>query len=334
MRVRDLDYELPPELIAQRPLPRRDESRLLVYDRADGSVRHRRFSALPAELAARDLVVLNDTRVVPARLRMRRSTGGEVEVLLLEEEREGIWEALARPSRRLRAGEVLTPAAIAAAAGPAPAAASVELLEQREEGRWLVRGVGHLQGETPLPPYIREPLADPGRYQTVYAASSGSVAAPTAGLHLTRALLSELDHVFVTLHVGLDTFRPVSAETLEQHSMHGERFHVEAPAWRRIADADRVVAVGTTSVRALEAAAATHARHGTPTLSGRTDLMIVPGHAFRAVGALVTNFHLPRSTLLALVMAFAGIDATRELYTIAVAERYRFYSLGDAMLIL
>ena len=337
MRVRDLDYELPPELIAQTPLARRDESRLLVYDRATGRVRHRHFSELPEELAAGDLLALNDTRVVPARLRMRRSSGGAIEVLLLEQEGDAVWEALTRPSRRLRAGERLvatTPSGGATAENAAPEPTVVELLEERGEGRWLLRVAGPAVGEVPLPPYIHEPLEDPERYQTVYAASSGSAAAPTAGLHVTPRLLAAVDHVFVTLHVGLDTFRPVSTERLEQHTMHGERFRIEPAAWERIMGAGRVVAVGTTSVRVLETVAESDAKPGAHALSGRTDLMIAPGHEFRAVGALVTNFHLPRSTLLALVMAFAGVDETRELYEIAVAEQYRFYSLGDAMLVL
>ena len=187
---------------------------------------------------------------------------------------------------------------------------------------------GEPAGETPLPPYIVEPLADPSRYQTVYARDAGSAAAPTAGLHFTPELLARLDVEYVTLHVGLDTFRPVAAERLEEHELHGERYEVSPRAWERIAAADRVLAVGTTTVRVLETVAA-----GGP-LAGRTSLFLVPGHRFRRVDALLTNFHLPRSTLLALVMAFAGVEETRALYRLAVEERYRFYSFGDAMLIL
>ena len=309
MHVAELDYELPPELIAQRPLERRDESRLLVHDRTTGDVRHRRFGDLPEELGE-SLVVVNDTRVVPARIPIERPSG---EVLLLERVGDGLWEGLARPTRRLRAGRRYGP---------------VELVEHLGEGRWLLRLDGEPAGEVPLPPYIGVPLDDPERYQTVYAREAGSAAAPTAGLHFTPELLGSLDVERVTLHVGLDTFRPVSVDTLEEHELHGERYSVADAAWRRIDDASRVVAVGTTTVRVLE----TLARGGA--LDGRTELFITPGFEFRRVDALVTNFHLPRSTLLALVMAFAGVEETRELYRLAVAEGYRFYSFGDAMLVL
>jgi S-adenosylmethionine:tRNA ribosyltransferase-isomerase len=202
------------------------------------------------------------------------------------------------------------------------------MLEHLGAGRWRVRLHGEPAGETPLPPYIVEPLGDPARYQTVYARDPGSAAAPTAGLHFTPELLARLDVEYVTLHVGLDTFRPVAAETLEEHELHGERYDVRPEAWERIRAAERVLAVGTTSVRVLETLA-----RGAP-LEGRTSLFVRPGFEFRRVDALLTNFHLPRSTLLALVMAFAGIERTRELYRLAVEERYRFYSFGDAMLIL
>jgi S-adenosylmethionine:tRNA ribosyltransferase-isomerase len=204
----------------------------------------------------------------------------------------------------------------------------VELVEHRGGGRWLVRLEGAPAGEAPLPPYIVEPLADPERYQTVYAEEEGSAAAPTAGLHFTPELLAGLDVERVTLHVGLDTFRPVSAEILEEHEIHTERYRVEGGAWERIAAAERVVAVGTTTVRVLESLA-----RGAP-LEGRTGLFVTPGFDFRRVDALVTNFHLPRSTLLALVMAFMGVEETRRLYRTAIEERYRFYSFGDAMLVL
>ena len=308
-----LDYDLPEELIAQQPAEPRDSARLLVYDRATGDVRHRVVRELPEELTRGELVVVNDSRVVPARLRLRRPGGGAAEVLLLESLGGGLWEALARPSARLRAGQRLGP---------------VEFVAPLGEGRWTVRLDGEPEGETPLPPYIREPLADPGRYQTVYARDPGSAAAPTAGLHFTSELLSRLPVERVTLHVGLDTFRPLSTPTLEEHRLHGERYSVEAGAWERIRAADRVLAAGTTSVRVLESLA-----RGEP-LAGRSRLFVTPGFEFRRVDALLTNFHLPRTTLLALVMAFAGIEETRELYALAIAERYRFYSFGDAMLIL
>lgn len=283
-----------------------------MYDRATGDVRHRRFFELPEELRG-ELVVVNDTRVVPARLRLRRETGGEAEVLLVEQLEDGVWEGLARPSRRLRAGERLGP---------------VELLEPLGEGRWRLRLHGEPDGEMPLPPYITERLGDPARYQTVYARDAGSAAAPTAGLHFTPELLDRLDVERVTLHVGLDTFRPVSEDELERHELHGERYEVRPEAWERIEAAPRVLAVGTTTVRVLETLA-----RGAP-LGGRTELFVTPGFEFRRVNALLTNFHLPRSTLLALVMAFAGVEETRRLYRVAVEERYRFYSFGDAMIVL
>ena len=309
MRSEELDYDLPRELIAQRPAARRDASRLLVYDRASRAIRHRRFGELADELHG-ELVVVNDTRVIPARIRIERPRG---EVLLLEPLGGGEWEALARPTKRLRAGQRL---------------GAVELLEHLGRGRWRLRLHGEPAGETPLPPYIVEPLEDPDRYQTVYARETGSAAAPPAGLHFTPELLEALDVERVTLHVGLDTFRPVTADALEEHELHGERYVVESKAWERIRDAQRVLAVGTTTMRVLETLA-----RGAP-LAGRTSLFITPGFEFLRADALLTNFHLPRTTLLALVMAFTGIEETRRLYEIAIRERYRFYSFGDAMLVL
>lgn len=334
-----LEYELPPELIAQRPAERRDESRLLVYERASGEVRHRRFSELPEELAEDELVVVNETRVIPARLRLERPGGGEAEVLLLERVgANGLWEGLARPSRRLKLGQRLGP---------------VELVEPLGGGRWRLRLEGEPAGETPLPPYITQPLTDPDRYQTVYAREEGSAAAPTAGLHFTPELLARLDVERVTLHVGLDTFRPVESATLEEHEIHTERYSVEPAAWERIRKAERVLAVGTTTTRVLETLASNSllqandpaldpapgaeapglSEASNRLLQGRTGLFITPGFEFKRVDSLLTNFHLPRSTLLALVMAFAGVEETRRLYELAIAERYRFYSFGDAMLI-
>jgi S-adenosylmethionine:tRNA ribosyltransferase-isomerase len=308
MDVRELDYDLPPELIAQHPAERRDESRLLVYSRASGEVTHRVFRELPDLVGG--LTVVNDTRVVPARIPIERPRG---EVLLIEPVGDGEWEALARPTRRLRPGRRYGP---------------VELLEHLGEGRWRVRLEDEPAGATPLPPYITEPLGDPLRYQTVYARESGSAAAPTAGLHFTPDVLARLDVERVTLHVGLDTFRPLQSETVEEHPIHGERYDVEEATWERIRGAAEVLAVGTTTVRVLETLA-----RGAP-LAGRTELFITPGFEFRRVDHLLTNFHLPRSTLLALVMAFAGVEETRGLYELAIAERYRFYSFGDAMLLL
>lgn len=312
MRSSELDYDLPPELIAQRPTQRRDGSRLLVYHRTSSVVEHRMFSDL-AEVIGDALVVVNDTRVIPARLNRRRSTGGAVELLLLERESGTTWTALARPSRRLRPGEVL---------------GDVTLEESLGDGRWRIRLQGEPDGELPLPPYIHERLDDAERYQTVYATNAGSAAAPTAGLHFTDGMLSRLEHERLTLHVGLDTFRPLTTETLAEHALHGERYDVSASAWERIANARSVLAVGTTTTRVLETVARTHA------LAGRSELFITPGFEFRRVDHLLTNFHLPRTSLLALVMAFAGIAETRHLYSVAVEHRYRFYSFGDAMLVL
>ncbi len=309
MRTEELDYHLPPELIAQHPAERRDASRLLVYERAGGAVRHRCFSELPDELHG-ELVVVNDTRVLPARIPIERPRG---EVLLLERLDGDVWEGLARPTRRLRAGSRY---------------GDIELIEHLGEGRWRLRLHGEPAGETPLPPYIVEPLGDPSRYQTVYAREAGSAAAPTAGLHFTPKMLARLDVERVTLHVGLDTFRPITADDLDEHELHGERYEVRREAWERIRTAERVLAVGTTTVRVLETLA-----RGAP-LEGRTSLFVTPGFEFQRVDALLTNFHLPRSTLLALVMAFVGVEETRRLYELAIAERYRFYSFGDAMLIL
>src|SRR5215218_5555545 len=255
----ELDYHLPPELIAQHPVEPRDASRLLVYERATGVLRHRGFRDLPDELPADTLAVVNDTRVLPARIPIARPRG---EVLLLEREEDGGWLALARPTRKLRAGRRY---------------GAVELVEHVGEGRWRVRLDGEPHGETPLPPYITEPLADPARYQTVYADEEGSAAAPTAGLHFTPNLLARLDVERVTLHVGLDTFRPVTVDDLSEHALHGERYDVTPEAWERIRAAERVLAVGTTTVRAVE----TVVRTGE--LAGRTSLFVTPGFEFRRV---------------------------------------------------
>src|SRR5438105_6408227 len=241
MKSSALEYELPPELIAQHPATRRDESRLLVYERSSGAVRHRTFAELPDEIGDA-LVVVNDTRVVPARIRLDRPRG---EVLLVERLNGDVWEGLARPTRRLRPGRRY---------------GNVELLEHLGEGRWRLRLHGEPAGEMPLPPYITERLGDPERYQTVYSRETGSAAAPTAGLHFTPELLARLDVERVTLHVGLDTFRPIAVDDLAQHRLHGERYSVAPEAWERIRATERVLAVGTTTVRVLE----TLARGGPP----------------------------------------------------------------------
>ena len=343
MRTEDLDYDLPAALIAQTPAEPRDSARLLVYERATGAIRHRHFRDLLDELRADDLVVLNDTRVLPVRVRARRESGGAVEVLLLEPETDGRWQALARPARRLRDGETVRAGELA-----------ITIERHLDDGRLLVRprvtGPAPLAGPAPSPRRSSEwarcrfrrtstssrPI--PQRYQTVYARHPGSAAAPTAGLHFTTALLERLrgrhQVVEVTLGVGLDTFRPVTVDDLADHPLHSEDYAVPAATAAAVdaarADGRRIVAVGTTTVRVLETVWG-GAERGP--LEGRTRLMITPGRPFAATGALVTNFHLPRSTLLALVMAFAGVEQVRQLYRTAVAERYRFYSFGDAMLL-
>ena len=327
--VEVLDYDLPEEAIAQEPVEPRHSARLLVDigTESDG-VRHATVADLPDLLEPGDLLVVNETRVLPARLHLTKSTGGAVEVLLLEELDDGVWEGLVRPGRRVPPGTTLR-----AASGVDVA----EVGERLEEGRRLIRlkADPHEHGEIPLPPYIHRPLADPGRYQTVYARQPRSVAAPTAGLHLTDEVLDRcrangVRTAQVDLAVGLDTFRPITVDDADDHPMHTERYRVPPETWdaclRTRADSGRVVSVGTTTVRALEAAAATGV------MEGRTDLFIKGDYPFAVVDVLLTNFHLPRSSLLLLVEAFCG-PRWRELYATALAEGYRFLSFGDAMLV-
>lgn len=330
MRSADFDYDLPVERIAQTPVEPRDAARLLV-DRGSAAPDHRHVRDLPELIGPDDVVIVNDTKVIPARLRLRRTTGGAVEVLLLEPldgTRHG-WEALVRPARRLRAGEELTAAdgTIVARVGDRTAAGDTVAIELVGESA----GVLERHGEMPLPPYITERLDRPDRYQTVYARQPGSVAAPTAGLHLTAELLDALRSAGtrvapVELVVGLDTFRPITTDDPLEHRMHTERYHVPAETLAACRDARRVVAVGTTAVRALESAAAT----GRAT--GRTDLFIHRGFDWRVVDVMMTNFHLPRTTLLLMIDAFVG-PRWRRLYEIALAEGYRFLSFGDATLL-
>lgn len=343
MKTDDLDYSLPEELIAQQPAEPRDSGRLLTYDRASGAAGHRRLRDLPRLLKAGDLLVYNDSRVLPARLFARRPGGGRVELLFLHRVSGDVWEALARPSARLKEGMEIVLDGDMDEASPGT---RFIMMERLAGGRWLVENLSgqdteailDQHGQMPLPTYIRQGLREPGRYQTVYAASPGSAAAPTAGLHFTDALIDRLRQRGVTmapltLHVGLDTFRPVSADDLSGHAIHRERYFMPESTCEAVVAARgegrRVVAVGTTSVRVLE----TVFQEPRKALAGETSLFITPGCRFRAVDCLLTNFHLPRSTLLALVMAFAGIGETRRLYQAAIAERYRFYSFGDAMLV-
>lgn len=349
MRLEDFDYELPPELIAQAPVEPRDASRLLVVHREGGRLEHRHFRDLPEYLRAGDVLVRNVTRVLRARLVGRRPGGGTAELLLLEPRPDGTWEALGRPARRLRPGTaVRVPPAEASSGGGELVAAVTAVLGG---GRVVVRleAEGPLDaaleqyGQVPLPPYIRRPLADPGRYQTIYAAQPGSVAAPTAGLHFTPAVLERLQArgvtvADVTLHVGLGTFEPVRVPDVERHRMHAERYEVPVATAEAIARArtvgGRTVAVGTTVTRTLEATADPEQPGLVRPGSGRTELFIRPGHRWRVVDLLLTNFHLPRSTLLMLVCAFAGRELVLRAYREAVREGYRFYSFGDAMLLL
>ncbi len=341
MRRSDLHYDLPPELIAQQPVEPRDTSRLLVLHRHTGRIEHRRFRDIVEYLRAGDCLVLNDTSVVPARFFCRRTTGGRIEALFLHAEDAG-WHVLLKPAARLAAGERLRPEG---------GEVELRLVRRLERGEWLVRPeppVAPLDllrriGQTPLPPYIRRdagPLpADSGRYQTVYAARPGAVAAPTAGLHFTPELLARLEaagirRATVTLHVGPGTFQPIDVDDLSEHPMHAEWYEAPQTAIQAIAAArrggGRIVAVGTTSARVLESLPEEPAGPQ----SGWTRLFIYPPYRFRRVDALVTNFHLPGSTLLALVMALAGREQILAAYGAAIRERYRFYSYGDAMLIL
>ena len=339
MRTDDFDYELPQALIAQTPIEPRDHSRLMSLERAGGAIGHHRFYELPELLRPGDVLVFNDSRVMPARLLGRRGTGGAIELLLLTRLSPGVWRAIGRPGRLLRAGAAFE---ITGGGG----AMSGEVLEVEADGERIVRLCGeerlHEVGAVPLPPYISEALADSERYQTVYARVEGSAAAPTAGLHFTDELLERVramgaQTVFVTLHVGWGTFRPVKTDDPNEHTMHAEYWELSADAARAIRSAKlegrRIVSVGTTAVRLLEHAASLSA-DGLPSAgAGWADIFITPGYRFKAVDALITNFHLPRSTLLMLTSALAGRELMMRAYAEAVARQYRFYSFGDAMFI-
>jgi S-adenosylmethionine:tRNA ribosyltransferase-isomerase len=340
MKRSELSYHLPPVLIAQAPAEPRDASRLMVVERATGAIRHHIFREIGDHLRAGDCLVLNDTRVIPARFFCRRRSGGRVEALFLRED-EKLWRVLLRPSNRLNPRETIV---------SETAEAEFELVERLERGEWRIRppdGANPVAllsqiGQTPLPPYIDRSRGvsaeDVVRYQTVYAEHPGAVAAPTAGLHFTPELLTDLashgvQRAIVTLHVGLGTFSPIEAENLAAHKMHSEWARVSAETADRLgrvrANGGRIVAVGTTSARTLETM---KPGLGEP-LEGWTDLFVYPPYTFRHVDALLTNFHLPESTLLALVMAFAGVELVRRAYQEAIERAYRFYSYGDAMLI-
>ena len=324
LRTDDFDYELPPELIASHPAENRDESRMLVVDRASGTIEHRAFGELPSFSKAGDLFVFNNTRVV--RSRFFSTDGKNIEVVRLEETEPLVWKCLVRPGKKMKAGKSVT---IGDATG--------EVVDILEDGERLIRFDREVDvekhGHLALPHYMnREDEADDyTRYQTVYAEKPGAIAAPTAGLHFTPEIMAALPHVFLTLHVGVGTFAPVKAELVRDHRMHSEHFELDEVAAEKIGEAKRVVAVGTTTLRVLEHLAATG---GVRAGAGETDIFIHPPYEFGAAGALLTNFHLPKSTLLMLVSAFAGKDLIFEAYRQAVAEKYRFFSYGDCMLIL
>ena len=339
MLLSDFDYYLPEELIAQHPCEPRDHSRLLVLDKNTGTTAHQHFYNLPDYLKAGDTLVFNDTKVIPARLiGAKADTGGKVEVFLLSRKSGEVWEALVKPGKKARPGAIIT----------FSDELSCEIVENTDFGGRLVRfrftGVFEelldKLGQTPLPPYIKEELADKERYQTVYARESGSAAAPTAGLHFTKELMTRLSEkdvnlAFVTLHVGLGTFRPVKTDDITNHVMHREYYSVSPEAALLInttkEQGGRVIAIGTTAIRTLETATS----HGKLTAkSGWTEIFIYPGYSFKIVDAAVTNFHLPKSTLLMLISALAGQESVFSAYHEAVAEKYRFFSFGDAMLII
>lgn len=345
MKTSDFDYHLPPELIAQTPVEPRTRSRLMVLGRADGSIRHRSFLDILTYLCAGDVLVLNDSRVIPARLIGRRvDTGGTVEILLLRRSGNDTWEALLKSGRRLTAGARIEIDDESAGSGRRVVA---EIVELRPDGIRLIsfsdESLLSGLGMVPLPPYIHVPLTSPERYQTVYANSAGSVAAPTAGLHFTPELLKGLEQkgiscLFVTLHIGLDTFRPVKEEEPEKHPIWQEYGLLSQQVATRLSRAKRegrrIICVGTSTTRLLEQAVRASKTSILEPFTGRVGLFILPGHEFQLVDGLITNFHLPRSTLLMLVSAFAGRSLIKRAYDEAIAKGYRFYSFGDAMLIL
>jgi len=345
LQTADFDYALPSELIAQKPLPRRDNSRPLVLDRGSGTIHHSTFSSLADWLVPGDLFVANNSRVIPARLRgVRVGTGGAVEILLLRRSKDGNWSALARPAKRLKRGDRVEFAARSATAEPLTAIVEDNL----GGGELLLRFDEQADepldayGELPIPPYIRTVPEDATRYQTVYAVVPGSAAAPTAGMHFTPDLIGDLQQrgfgwAEVTLHVGLDTFRPVTAESVADHPIHQEWCEVPVATAEAIAACrrrgSRIIAVGTTVARTLETLGENWRSDDPVGFAGFTRTFIVPGHRWKLVDVLLTNFHLPRSTLLMLVSALAGREAVLDAYAEAIRRRYRFYSFGDAMLI-
>ena len=324
LRTSDFDYPLPEHLIAHEPAPRRDASRMMVLHRAEGRIEHRQVVDFPSYLKDGDLAIFNNTRVMPARV---FSDDRRIELLLLERIEDASWRCLVKPGRRMRLGSRVEVGGVAGSVA--------EVLEDGDRIVVFERPINpHEVGVLPLPPYIDRVATeeDWARYQTVYAREEGSVAAPTAGLHFTREMMEQIPHEFVTLHVGVGTFRPVQVEDPAEHPMHSERYNVTQQAAEAVARASRVIAIGTTSVRVLEASA--QRQMPLSAGQGRTDLFIREPYDFKVVGAMLTNFHLPKSTLLMLVSAFAGREFVLEAYRTAIEEKYRFFSYGDCMLIL
>ena len=340
MKTDDFDYELPEELIAQTPLEKRDSSRLLILDKKTGDIEHKHFSDIIDYLEKEDILVLNNTKVLPARLiGEKEETKAVIEILLLKNIKDDIWECLVKPARRIKVGTI-----VSFGDGLLKAKCIKELDEGIRHFELIYDGILYeildKLGTMPLPPYIHEKLADQSRYQTVYAKEIGSAAAPTAGLHFTEELLKKIKDkgitiCYVTLHVGLGTFRPVNVENVNEHKMHSESYEMSRDVAKILNDAKknnkRIISVGTTSTRVLETVVSKYNEFRE--CSGFTDIFIYPGYKFKAINALITNFHLPKSTLVMLVSALAGKDNILNAYKIAVKEKYRFFSFGDAMFI-
>jgi S-adenosylmethionine:tRNA ribosyltransferase-isomerase len=343
MKTSDFDYHLPPELIAQTPIEDRSQSRMLVLDRKSGSIQHKKFTDITEYLVKGDVLVFNNSRVIPARLKGKRAdTGGSVEILLLRKLNDGTWQTLVKPGKRVRPGTL-----VELSESKTGKTITAEAIDIEEGGTRIVKFSEESLlfdiGETPLPPYIHTPIDDPERYQTVYAVPEGSSAAPTAGLHFTYELLDEIRNkgvkcLFSTLHIGLDTFRPVKEEDPREHLIHSEYGILDEGSADEVSKAKdegrRVICVGTTSVRLVEAAVQPVKERVIQPFEGWVDLYILPGYEFRVADAMITNFHLPRSTLIMLVSAFAGTENIKQAYREALSNRYRFYSFGDAMLVL
>jgi len=348
LKTTDFDYSLPPELIAQTPIEPRDRSRLMVLDRTDSSLKHHHFFEMVDYLRAGDVLVFNDSRVIPARLSGRKvDSGGKLEILLLRRLSPNVWETLVRPGKRIKVGTKIEITNDSVAGNRQDFRATAEAVGVREGGIRVISFSDETRlpelGEIPLPPYIRVPLEAPERYQTVYANVDGSIAAPTAGLHFTPELIDEIKSkevrcLFVTLHVGLDTFQPVRENDPLEHAIHREYGVISQEVASELSQARvegrRIICVGTTTVRLVEAVAQPSSPEYMQPFEGWVDLFIMPGYRFQVVDALITNFHLPRTTLLMLVAAFAGRDLIKQAYQEAITQQYRFYSFGDCMLIL